>query len=69
MMLISVKLYNVTHGNSSLGIVFHAMQCQNLQGCSEQTALARQDSSCTYLAHYELESVSIIIIIITDINA
>ena len=32
--------------------------------CSEQTALARQDLSCRYLAHHELESVIIIIIII-----
>ena len=35
-----------------------------IQGGSEQTALARQDLSCTYLAHHELESVLIIIIII-----
>ena len=37
-----------------------------IQGCSEQTALARQDLSCTYLAHHELESVIIIIIIINQ---
>ena len=33
--------------------------------CARQTALERQDLSCTYLAHHELESVFIIIIIIT----
>ena len=38
-----------------------------MQGCSEQTALARRDLSCTYLAHHELQSVIIIIIIITII--
>ena len=37
-----------------------------IQGCSEQTALARQDLSRTYLAHHELESVIIIIIIINQ---
>ena len=36
-----------------------------LQGYSEQTALARQDVSCTYLAHCQLEYVLIIVIIIT----
>ena len=35
-----------------------------MQGCSEQTALGRQDLSCTYLAHYELGSVLVIIIIV-----
>ena len=34
--------------------------------CSEQTALARQDLSCTYLAHHELESVFIIITIMCN---
>ena len=34
-------------------------QCQirHLQRCARQTALERQDLSCTYLAHHELESV------------
>jgi len=31
-----------------------------LQGCTRQAALERQDLSCTYPAHHELESVSII---------
>ncbi len=35
-----------------------------LQGCAKQTALERQDLSRTYLAHYELESVVVMIIII-----
>jgi len=33
---------------------------------TRQAALERQDLSCTYLAHHELESVLIIIIIIID---
>ena len=44
---------------------------QAIQGCSEQTALAGPDLSCTYPAHHELESVfritTIIAIIITII--
>ena len=36
------------------------------QRCSEQTALARQDLSCTYLAQHELDSVVLIIILIID---
>ena len=32
--------------------------------CTRQAALERQDLSCTYLAHHELESVLITIIII-----
>ena len=38
-----------------------------LQGCSEQIALEEQVLPCTYLAHQELESVTIIIIITTII--
>ena len=33
-----------------------------LQGCSEQIALEGQDLPCRYLAHYELESVTTIVI-------
>ena len=32
--------------------------------CSQQAALARKDLPCTYLAHHELESVEIIVIVI-----
>ncbi len=32
--------------------------------CARQTAVERQDLSCMYLAHHELESVLIIIIIV-----
>ena len=35
-----------------------------LQGCSEQIALEGQDLPRTYLAHHDLESVIIVIIII-----
>ncbi len=41
--------------------------CMTEQHCLDSTgqaALERQDLSCTYLAHHELESVLIIIIII-----
>jgi len=31
-----------------------------LQECTRQAAVKRQDSSCTYLAHHELESVQIL---------
>ena len=34
---------------------------QALQGCTKQAALDRQDISCAYLAHHELESVSAIV--------
>ena len=33
-------------------------------GCTRHVAVERQDSSCTYLAHYELESVVIIVVVI-----
>ncbi len=33
--------------------------------CARQTALERQDLSCTHLAHHELESAAVIVIIIT----
>ena len=36
-----------------------------VQGCSEQTALVRQDLSCTYLSHHELESAKYNSMIIT----
>ena len=36
-------------------------------GRSEQTALARQDLTCTYLTHYELESVLLFITVVIDI--
>ena len=36
--------------------------CQSDVGCMQkQTAVERQDLSCTYLAHHELESVNIIV--------
>ena len=31
-------------------------------GCSRQAALERQDLSCTYLAHHELESILVTIV-------
>ena len=40
------------------------MHNKTLQGCSQQIALEGQDLPRTYLAHHELESVTIIIIII-----
>ncbi len=40
---------------------------QTLQRCARQTALERQDLSRTYLAHHELESDFVIIIIIITI--
>ena len=33
------------------------------QGCTRQAALEKQDLSCMYLAHHELESFEIIIIV------
>ncbi len=40
-----------------------------LQRCTRQAALERQDLSCTYLAHHELESVMVIITIIVAVIA
>jgi len=40
-----------------------------LIGCTRQAALERQDLSCKYLAHHELESVLIIIINIIITNS
>ena len=57
----------VRNSNNACPLAYHSSfassVCQPIQECSEQTALARQDLSCTYLAHYELESVFIVIII------
>ena len=36
----------------------------HLQGCTRQAASERQDLSCTYLAHHELESVVTIVIVL-----
>ncbi len=36
-----------------------------LKGCTSQAARERQDLSCTYLAHHELESVLVIIFVTT----
>ncbi len=38
---------------------------ETLQECTEQDALERQDLSCTYLAHHKLETVFVVVIIIT----
>ena len=35
------------------------------QGCSEETAVEGQDLPCSYLAHHELENVSMRIIFLT----
>ena len=45
----------------------YRLACQTLQGCTRQTALERQDLSCKYLAHRELESVITITNIMTVI--
>ena len=34
----------------------------------DEAALERQDLSCTYLAHHELESVFIIVIVVTKMS-
>lgn len=42
------------------------LQCMMLrQGCSEETAVEGQDLPCSYLAHHELENVSMRIIFLT----
>ena len=47
-----------------VSMMLHYVIVKNVvQGCPRQAALERQDLSCTYLAHHELESVMIIIII------
>ena len=44
-----------------LCMIVKFVELVDLQRCARQTALERQDLSCTYLAHHELESVIIII--------
>jgi hypothetical protein len=36
---------------------------QIVVGCTRQAALERQDFSCTYLAHHELESVKFLLLL------
>ena len=54
-------------GSSASGPTHKACQflaAAPLQGCTRQTALERQDLSCMYLAHHDLESVVMIITIV-----
>ena len=36
--------------------------CILLTGCTKQVALEKQDSSCTYIAHHQLESITIVMV-------
>ena len=37
---------------------------QALQGCTRQAAVEREDLLCTYLAHHELESVTVLLLVL-----
>ena len=49
-------------------VVHLPTRAQTLRGCTRQTALERQDLSCTYIPHHELKSIVIIIVIILFIT-
>ena len=44
-------------------------QFQASQRCSKQAALEGQDLPCMYLAHHELESIDIIMIIVLPVSS